>query len=78
MTAKLPFTEVMMLLLLHSCCLVVKEVTQGNGDLGLILSLKMPSLRLEKSLRGTSCAKGAAAHPGQREKGEGPWKSGED
>lgn len=56
----------MLLLLLQSCCLVVKAVTQGSGDLGLILNLKMPCLRLEKSLRGTPCAKGTAAHPGMR------------
>lgn len=64
MTDKLPFTEVMLLLLLQCCCLVIKAVTHGSGDFGLILSLNMPCLRLEKPLRGASCAKEAAAHPG--------------
>lgn len=66
MTGKLPFTAVMLLLLLQYCCLVIKAVTQGSGDFRLILSLNMPCLRLEKSLWGTSCAKGAAAQPGMR------------
>lgn len=83
MTAKLPFTEVMLLLLLQCGCLVVKAVTQGSGDLGLILSLRIPYLRLEKSLSSISCAKWAAVHIGMREKsrqgiarekGEGTWK----
>lgn len=68
MTAKLPFTEVILLLLLQCCCLVVKAVTQGSEDLGFILGLRMPCLRLEKSLSGISCAKWAAVHIGMREK----------
>lgn len=92
MTAKMSYLKVMLLLLLQCCCLVVEAVTQGSGDLELILSLQMPCLRLGRSLQGTPSANWAAVHPEMRlerkqtgarpwrhgEKDEGTWKSGKD
>jgi len=66
MTAKLPYLEVILLLLLQCCRLVVKDITQGSEDLRLILGLQMPCLRLGRSLWGMPCANWAAVPPEMR------------
>lgn len=63
MTAKLPYLKVI-LLFPQWCCVAVKAVIVGSGDVGLILSVQKPCLRLGRSLWGMPCASWAAMHPG--------------